>query len=91
MQRALRLTRLVRVNRDDFAAELDAMGVPFHAIPGFALLDAQIRPLDYVDGGEWGEDTPHNIAPVLAGFMRGNYNTRRRPWHGTTQRKITAL
>jgi hypothetical protein len=79
------------VNRDDFAAELDALGVPFHSIPGFALLDAQIRPLDFVDGGEWGEDTPHNIAPVLAGFMRGNYNARRRPWHGTTRRKITAL
>lgn len=91
LQHALERTRVVRVNRDDFAAELDAIGIPFQAIPGFALLDAEIRPVDYLDGGEWDEDVPHNIAPVLAGFMRGNYNTRRRAWHGATRRKITAL
>ena len=91
LQHALEHTRVVRVNRDDFAAELDAIGIPFQAIPGFALLDAEIRPVDYLDGGEWDEDVPHNIAPVLAGFMRGNYNTRRRAWHGATRRKITAL
>lgn len=91
LQRALERTRIVRVNRDDFAAELDAIGVPFQAIPGFALLDTEIRPVDYVDGGEWDEDVPHNIAPVLSGFIRGSYNTRRRPWRGATRRKITAL
>lgn len=91
IQRALDRTRVVRVNRDEFAAELDAIGIPFQAIPGFALLDSEIRPVDYLDGGEWDEDVPHNIAPVLAGFMRGNYNTRRRPWRGATRRKITAL
>lgn len=91
LQRALQRTRVVRVNRDDFAAELDAIGIPFQAIPGFALLDSEIRPVDYVDGGEWDEDVPHNIAPVLSGFMRGNYNPRRRPWRGATRRKITAL
>jgi len=91
LQHALERTRLVRVNRDEFAAELDAIGIPFQAIPGFALLDAEVRPVDYLDGGEWDEDVPHNIAPVLAGFMRGNYNTRRRAWHGATRRKITAL
>ncbi len=91
LQRALARTRVVRVNRDDFAAELDAIGIPSQAIPGFALLDNEIRPVDYLDGGEWDEDVPHNIAPVLAGFMRGNYNPRRRPWRGATRRKITAL
>jgi len=91
MQRALEHTRVVRVNRDDFAPELEAIGIPYQAIPGFALLDAEIRPVDYLDGGEWDEDVPHNIAPVLAGFMRGNYNMRRRAWHGATRRKITAL
>ncbi|HEU5075545.1 MAG TPA: DUF4190 domain-containing protein [Polyangiaceae bacterium] len=91
LQRALERTRIVRVNRDEFAAELDAIGIPFQGIPGFALLDGEIRPVDYLDGGEWDEDVPHNIAPVLAGFMRGSYNARRRPWRGATQRKITAL
>ena len=91
LQRALERTRVVRVNRDEFAPELDAIGIPYQAIPGFALLDAEIRPVDYLDGGEWDEDVPHNIAPVLAGFMRGNYNMRRRAWHGATRRKITAL
>lgn len=91
LQHALVRARVVRVNRDDFAAELEALGIPFQAIPGFALLDTQIRPVDYLDGGEWDEDVPHNIAPVLAGFMRGSYNVRRRPWRGATRRKITAL
>ena len=91
LQQALERTRVVRVNRDAFAPELDAIGIPYQAIPGFALLDAEIRPVDYLDGGEWDEDVPHNIAPVLAGFMRGNYNMRRRAWHGATRRKITAL
>lgn len=91
LQQALERTRVVRVNRDEFAPELDAIGIPYQAIPGFALLDAEIRPVDYLDGGEWDEDVPHNIAPVLAGFMRGNYNMRRRAWHGATRRKITAL
>lgn len=91
MQAALENTRLVRVNRDEFAGELDALGVPVHAIPGFARLDSNNRPIDYLNGGEWDEDLPRNIAPVLAGFLRGNYNTRRQPWRGTARRKITAL
>lgn len=91
MQAALENTRLVRVNRDAFAGELDALGIPVRVIPGFAQLDAKNRPVDYLDGGEWDEDLPHNIAPVLGGFLRGNYNNRRRPWRGTTRRKITTL
>ena len=31
--------------------------------------------------GEWDDDIPVNIAPVLGPFVRGNLTKRREPWH----------
>lgn len=82
MQEALSGIRLVRLDVGDFGVQLSYLGVPAKKIPGFALLGADLRPTDYVHGGEWDDDVPKNIAPVLGKFVRGTYANRRDPWRG---------
>ena len=91
MQQALETTRLVRVDRTRFAAELHELGIPYELVPGFALLTDRNRPRDFIHGGEWDEDIAANIAPVLSEFVRGNYKVRRQPWLGIKRRDETAL
>jgi hypothetical protein len=80
VQEALAGTRLVLVSADHFAVELARIGIPVNAFPGFALMGAEGRVLDYIDGGEWDADVPANIAPVLESFVEGTYDARRDPW-----------
>jgi hypothetical protein len=82
MQQALEGTRLITVSADQFSVELGRLGVPVDAFPGFALIGSEGRILDYVHGGEWDEDVPANIAPVLESFVRGRYDRRRDRWRG---------
>jgi hypothetical protein len=91
MQQALDSVRLVRVDASRFGSELGQLGIPYDVIPGFALLDDQNRPLDYINGGEWDEDIAPNIAPVLSEFVRGSYKARRRPFSGVKREDETAL
>jgi len=91
LQEALAGVRLVRVDAADFRHELVKLGIPIEVMPGFALLDASGAPTDYVNGGEWDADIPENIAPVLGGFVRGTYRTRRNPWTGARRSDETAL
>ena len=91
LQEALAGVRLLRVDAADFHHELVKLGVPVEVRPGFALLDATGAPTDYVSGGEWDADIPENIAPVLGGFVRGTYRTRRNPWNGPARTDETAL
>jgi hypothetical protein len=80
MQRALAGVRLVRADAVSFAADLERLGVPTDSVPGFTLLDAQARPLDHIHGGEWGDDIPANIAPILDKFVRRTLSVRRYQW-----------
>lgn len=80
IQAALAKTRLVRVDILVFHDDLVELKMPDEAIPGFFLLAPDLTPRDGVDGGEWDDDIPPNIAPVLGPFVRGKYATRRRPW-----------
>ncbi len=80
MQRALAGVRLVRVDAVTQGVELQRLGVPIESVPGFTLLDAQARPLDYIHGGEWGDDIPANIAPILDKFLRRTLTVRRYRW-----------
>lgn len=80
MQRALANVRLVRADVMSFARELQNLGVPVDETPGFALVDAQGRALDYIHGGEWDADIPANIAPILGKFVRRDLKPRRHPW-----------
>lgn len=79
-QTALRSVRLVRVDIDVFQEDLDELKIPRHRFPGFFLLAPDLGPQDGIDGGEWDDDIPRNIAPVLGAFVRGQYASRREPW-----------
>jgi hypothetical protein len=80
MQRALSGVRLVRADATNFAPELRKLGVPIDLFPGFTLLDARAHPADHIHGGEWGDDIPANIAPVLDKFVRRTLFARRYQW-----------
>jgi hypothetical protein len=80
IQAALAGVRLVRVDIEVFHEDLDALRIPSDRIPGFFLLAPDLNPRDGVDGGEWDDDIPVNIAPVLGAFVRGAYSSRREPW-----------
>jgi hypothetical protein len=77
MQTALAKMRLVRVDIAVFRDDLEALRVPYDAIPGFFLLGVDLAPRDGINGGEWGEDIAPNIAPVLGAFVRGKYSERK--------------
>jgi thioredoxin-like negative regulator of GroEL len=83
MQQALSRVRLVRVDLDAFGDELAALDIPTGLYPAFFLLDAELRPVDAIHGGEWDEDVAENIAPVLGAFLRGEYRKRRHDWSPT--------
>ena len=80
LQKALADVRLVRADVRFFEVELDEMGVPTDSYPWFVLLGADLVPRDGINGGEWGDDVPANIAPVLGPFVRGAYRHRREMW-----------
>ena len=80
MQTALTKVRLVRVDIEVFRDDLEAMKVPRKYIPGFYLLSLDLTPRDGINGGEWEEDIPPNIAPVLGAFVRGKYTARKQVW-----------
>lgn len=80
MQRALAGVRLVRTDASSFTQELIQLGVPVKSVPGFTLLDARGRPLDHIHGGEWDDDIPANIAPILDKFVRHTLSARRYRW-----------
>ena len=50
--------------------------------PAFVLLGRDGHAADYLHDGEWDDDTPEDIAPVLKSFVEGTYSRRRSPWHG---------
>jgi hypothetical protein len=77
LQTALSNVRLVRVDLDVFRDDLDQLKMPRQRYPGFFLLAPDLTPRDGIDGGEWDDDIPVNIAPVLGPFVRGRYDKRR--------------
>jgi hypothetical protein len=80
MQNALDHVRLVRVDSSSFEEDLEELQIPAHPVPGFFLLDSDLKVTDGINGGEWEDDVAVNIAPVLGPFLRGNYPKRRSPW-----------
>lgn len=82
VQRALGHARLIRLDAAEFLAELARLGIPMDAFPSFVVLGPDGHATDYVDGSEWDDDLPQNIAPVLKKFVEGTYTERRSPWHG---------
>ena len=81
MVAALAGMTLVHVDFDRFEREeLEACGIPADSVPWFVILDDHIRVKDALSSSEWDDDVPANMAPVLAGFVKGTLRTRRHPW-----------
>jgi hypothetical protein len=80
MQTALSKVRLVRVDIEVFKEDLEMQKMPTERYPSFFMLSVDLTPKDAIDGGEWDDDIPQNIAPVLGAFVRGKYTARRQTW-----------
>lgn len=79
MQNALASVRLVRVDLNVFAEEVERLNLPARLYPSFFLIGPDLRPTDAIHGGEWDADIAENMAPVLAAFVQGTYLQRRHP------------
>jgi hypothetical protein len=69
----------VRWVRVDLAEGVRALRISTSVAPVFLLVGAELQLRDGISGGEWDQDTPENIAPVLSSFVRGNLSVRRSP------------
>ena len=79
MQAALAHVEIVRVDVDDFAEDLHAGGMLEETLPWFYKVDASLHPVDAISAGEWAENVPENMAPVLGSFVAGTLRIRRDP------------
>ena len=77
MQGALTNVDLVRVDVDDFDDELRAAGMLEQTLPWFYRIDSALHPIDAISAGEWDENVPENMAPVLKSFLAGTLRARR--------------
>jgi hypothetical protein len=77
MQAALAGTVLVRVDVATFRDELAHMKIVTDSAPWFYKIDSTLHPVDGISAGEWDENIPANMAPVLASFVRGTLAIRR--------------
>lgn len=91
LQRALTHTQLIRINASQFSAELVDLQLPVADLPGFALLSREGTPLDFLHAGEWEEDTPQQMAPILESFVVHQWHRRRFPWRGGTRSDETPI
>jgi thiol-disulfide isomerase/thioredoxin len=67
---ALRGVHLIRVDLDQFDADLKKAGFKVTGVPVFFALDDAGRPTGRrIDGSAWGADTPENMAPPLKSFF----------------------
>jgi hypothetical protein len=82
LQRALSHSVLIRVDASQFGAELIDLQVPVGDLPGFGILSRDGTPLDFLHAGEWEEDAPLHMAPVLESFVERTLSRRRFPWRG---------
>lgn len=91
LQKAFAAYRVVRINAVDFQSELGELRMPRENAPGFALLDETNTPTDYIEHGEWEENTPESISPILESFINGTLDSRRHPWRGGKRDNETAI
>jgi hypothetical protein len=82
LQKGLGRALLIRVDATQFGAELADLQIPVSELPGFALLSRDGTPLDFLHAGEWEEDAPQDMAPVLESFVERAPMHRRFPWRG---------
>jgi len=68
---------VVRVDVDEFKAELATSKLEKPTVPWFFLIGPTFEPTDAISADEWGANTPSAIAPVLRKFVLGTLTTRR--------------
>lgn len=78
LQTALEKIRLVRINLEVFKDDIAKLGLQVNPYPVYALFSADATPRDAIDGGEWDDDIPENIAPVLGPFVKGDLKKRKK-------------
>ena len=72
MRTALRGVTLVRVDVDEFdRSDLNSLRLDVTSVPWFFKVDSRGHPTDAISSGEWDEDIPENIAPVMRAFVDG--------------------
>ncbi|OUR92027.1 hypothetical protein A9Q81_17250 [Gammaproteobacteria bacterium 42_54_T18] len=72
MLNAFESTYIIRVDYDHWEDELPEIGLYIGSVPVFYGLNAEGRATNYsVNGGDWEEDTPDNIAPILRRYFLG--------------------
>lgn len=79
MQRALGSITLVTVDLDAFREDLEELRIKTDTLPWFYKLNDQLRPVDAISAGEWDDNIPANMAPVLDAFLHGKPFKRREP------------
>ncbi len=77
MQTALTDVQLVRVDVDEFRAELSLQHMYEGSVPWFYKIDSTVQPTDAISGDEWDDNTPENMAPILKAFAAGTLKIRR--------------
>jgi hypothetical protein len=80
VQASLKNVTLVRLDIDDWeSSELKDLRMNVGSVPWFFKIDDKLKPLDAISSGEWDDDIPENIAPVMRDFMAGKLKKRRYP------------
>jgi hypothetical protein len=79
MQQALANVAIVRVDIEDFDAELKSIGMLETTLPWFYKVDSTLHPVDAISAGEWDDNVPENMAPVFKSFLAGTLRARRNP------------
>lgn len=79
MQRALGSVTLVKVDLDSFREDLEELRIKTDSLPWFYKLNDQLKPVDAISAGEWDDNIPANMAPVLDAFIHGKPFKRREP------------
>ena len=73
MKDAFAGTYIIRLDVDEWKAQLETLGFKNTGIPVFFALDGSGKPTgERIDGGAWGEDIPANMAPPLKAFFSKN-------------------
>jgi hypothetical protein len=80
VQKALAKVRLCRIDSEVFREDLKQLRMFPGGLAWFFLVAPDLSPSDGISSGEWDEDVPENIAPVLGPFVRGSLGKRRQPW-----------
>lgn len=82
MRKVLSGVTLARIDIDDFDPDaITSVGLSSAEVPWFVLFDDKLAIKDAITSGEWDDDVPENMAPVLGAFAHGTYTNRRHGKH----------